>query len=92
MRMPLLVVLTILTLAFAPMIPANAEDAPAVAPAPTAAPVGVTPVTPAVPAAAPQPATVTPDTNVFKRTPSIDGTIANGEWDVFYTSSQAIGM
>ena len=37
----------------------------------------------AVAAAVPAPV-VSPDTDIFKRTPKVDGVIEDGEWDVFY--------
>lgn len=68
-----------------------AEPAPAPPPAVEAPPAVVEPA-PAVPAPAPAvvPAVdVTPDVEVFKRTPVIDGTVEEGEWDAFYTFSAA---
>jgi len=59
---------------------------PAIAEEPTAVPV----VTPA-PAPAPLPvatqdaAVVTPDTQILRRSPIIDGIVEEGEWDTFYT-------
>ena len=38
----------------------------------------------AVEAAKPQAIEITPDTQIFKRTPKIDGTIEDGEWDTYY--------
>lgn len=73
------------------------EAAPAPAPTPATAPAPVAPVTPAPVTPAPAPAAdaalkaataVTPDTNIFKRTPTVDGKIETGEWDVFYSMTQ----
>ena len=30
---------------------------------------------------------ITPDTNIFRRTPKIDGVVDDGEWDVYYSHS-----
>ncbi len=85
-----------------PAEPAAPAVAPAEAPAPAApstAPavpeqpkVVVTPVTPPAPAPEPAPApalapAVQPDTDIFRRTPKLDGVIEDGEWDTFYTYS-----
>ncbi|MCL5105497.1 MAG: CBM9 family sugar-binding protein [Armatimonadetes bacterium] len=67
------------------------SDAPAFADADTTAPPA--PVAPAAPVAAPaDPQTpaitmpaLTPDTELFRRTPIIDGVVEDGEWDAFYT-------
>ena len=63
----------------APAPPAAAPEAPAVVPAAPA-------VSPA-PAAKAEPTLITPDTDIFRRTPVIDGVIDDGEWDAFYTYS-----
>lgn len=74
--------------------PAFADDASAtpaagesVAPAAPAA--QVAPAAPTVPPAAPVVVytmpTLTPDTELFRRTPVIDGIVDDGEWDAFYT-------
>lgn len=77
--------------------PGQVAPAP-VPPLPTAAeatPAAVTPALAPVPAPVPQPApvtvprppvpTVSPDFDVFRRTPTIDGTVDAGEWDKFYS-------
>lgn len=65
----------------APAVPAAlAEPAKPAEPAAPAAPVVV-----AGPPAKPEVSDVTPDTNIFKRTPKIDGVVEDGEWDAFYT-------
>lgn len=69
--------------------PAPAEPAPA--PAAPAEPAAVAPVAPAPPIVTPgsiiKPSVpeITPDTNIFRRTPKIDGVVEDGEWDTFYT-------
>lgn len=75
-----LAALALLSLAFAG--PALGQDTPA-------------PIEPAAMETAPAPAppavvklekpTVTPDTEILKRTPIIDGKIEDGEWDIYYT-------
>lgn len=61
----------------APEAAKTVEPAPApVAPAATAVAVAVT---------KPEAQTVAPDTNIFRRTPKIDGVVDEGEWDTFYT-------
>lgn len=73
--------------------PAAQTPAPAAATAPAIpvapAPASATPVAPAAPVVAVEPVEktdITPDTNIFKRTPKIDGVVEDGEWDTFYTS------
>ena len=69
---------------------------PAFADGETAAP--ATPVAPAAPVAAPAPPqtpviampTITPDTELFRRTPVIDGVVEDGEWDAFYTFNNGV--
>lgn len=81
--------------ALAPPAPAASAPAPA-APAEPVAPVA--PVAVVTPAPAPAPVAVTavapglapavaPDTDIFRRTPKVDGVIDEGEWDAFYTYS-----
>jgi len=41
------------------------------------------------PAARPSAPEITPDTDIFRRTPNIDGVVEDGEWDVFYTWTNA---
>lgn len=81
--------------------PAEAAPAAPVAPAEAAKPADPAPAAPAKPSALATPDTapavvvkpaanpetpeVTPDTNIFKRTPKLDGVVDNGEWDAFYT-------
>lgn len=59
-----------------------AEDEPVAAPAPA----GVSVAT-AAPSTVSDAAAVTPDTDVFRRTPVIDGVVDDGEWDTFYAST-----
>jgi hypothetical protein len=70
-----------------------AEDAaPASLAAPTETPAPAAPASvPAMapPAASSPAAPCIPDTDVFRRTPTIDGKIEDGEWDVFYVYSAA---
>lgn len=69
----------------APAAPAEPAAPAATAPAPTTAPAPApAAVAPAAPALAPA---IQPDTDVFRRTPKIDGVIDEGEWDAFYTYS-----
>lgn len=69
--------------------PVLGQDAPVPA-EPTAVEAAPAP-TPAPPAPAPpevvklEKPTVTPDNEILKRTPTIDGTIEEGEWDIYYT-------
>ena len=92
MRTPLLVVLTVFSIAFAFVNMSIAEEAAPAAPAASTAPAepaqpaAVAPAPPANPATAPVIAapTFAPDTDIFKRTPRIDGVVEPGEWDVFY--------
>ncbi|MCE5198810.1 MAG: hypothetical protein ABFD54_05320 [Armatimonadota bacterium] len=50
------------------------------------APAEVAPAaTPVAPAPVFQAPAVTPDTEIFKRTPIIDGVVEDGEWDVYYS-------
>ncbi len=73
MRNRIIIVAVLLVLSsFTCLAPSIAEDAAAPAP-------------PAAPAAAPPP--VQPDTDIFRRTPKVDGVIEDGEWDAFYTYS-----
>lgn len=74
----------------APVVAPVATEAAPAAPSALAAP-DVPVVAEAAPVIAVEPATkpeapdVTPDTNIFKRTPKIDGVVEDGEWDAFYT-------
>lgn len=72
------------------VVPPAEQTPAAVAPAvPTATPAPAEQVTPAPSPTAPQlqNITITPDTDIFRRTPVIDGTIDDGEWDAFYSFS-----
>ncbi len=76
----------------APAAPAEAaEPAPVPAePVATVTPVEPAPVAPAAPAppedaAKLAPPAIKPDTDIFRRTPKIDGVVEDGEWDTFYT-------
>lgn len=98
MRTPQMTALCVLVL-FAMVIfavPALGQDAPAVQePAPAEQPAAVEPaaaVDPEPPAVTAEPAaqafempTIAPDTQIFKRTPVIDGAVEDGEWDAFYS-------
>ena len=52
-------------------------------PQPAAPSAGAAPAAPSVPAV-PAASLVTPDTELFRRTPVIDGVVEDGEWDRFY--------
>lgn len=66
-----------------------AQEPPAQPTEPVApAAIQVAPGPPAQPQSAPKPLTVTPDTSILRRTPVIDGTIEDGEWDVFYALAE----
>lgn len=67
--------------------PAEPAPAEAAKPAETVPPAPVTPEAPAlaVKITKPEVAAITPDTDIFKRTPKIDGVVEDGEWDAFYT-------
>ena len=75
-----------------PAAPADAakpaETAPAQPEQPAVAPAA--PVSPAMPITGvkitkPEAPAITADTDIFKRTPKIDGVVDDGEWDTFYT-------
>ncbi|OFX15240.1 MAG: hypothetical protein A2Z18_04735 [Armatimonadetes bacterium RBG_16_58_9] len=98
MRTLSVAVLAILTLAALPTLlaPALAQQPPAAtAPPAPDAPGEDAEAGPVTPEVAPGPATAEgasfewqmsePDTDVFKRTPVIDGSVEDGEWDTFYT-------
>lgn len=78
-----------------PAVPVPAATEPAPAETVPAAVVAAEPVAPAVvvtPVAAPAPApalapAIQPDTDIFRRTPKLDGVIEDGEWDAFYSYS-----
>lgn len=63
-----------------PVAPAAVEAAPV-----ETAPAAVITAPPEV--VKPEKPTVTPDTEIFKRTPVINGTIEEGEWDIYYPIS-----
>ncbi len=65
-------------------LPPPVEAAPAPAATPATAPVPAPPVEQVKPTPPPVPA-VTPDSEIFRRTPKIDGQIDPGEWDKFYS-------
>jgi hypothetical protein len=65
-----------------------AEPAPAAPAKPSALatpPTAPAPVVVGQPGAKVETPEVTPDTNIFKRTPKLDGVVEDGEWDAFYT-------
>lgn len=78
-----------LLLSFVPAFGDSSSDAAPTAPAeiaPAAPPAPAPPAEP-TPIAVPKPEVpnVTPDTELFRRTPVIDGVIDDGEWDAYYT-------
>ncbi len=94
--------ITCLMICCAPAMCQDNAAAPAVESAPAnaaATPVEAAPVAPAVPivptapvetiqpVVTPSVQEITPDTNIFRRTPKIDGIVDDGEWDTFYTYS-----
>ena len=73
----------VLILVSVPVLSTFAEE-PAPAPASAAALTEVQPA-PVAPAALPVASIITPDTDIFRRSPVIDGIVDDGEWDVYYS-------